>query len=151
MGEELMDTNESFFIKQITNLNRTRIGAIKYRVGASTMEYLFIDNEQLTKGNLSLQLSQIARIVLTTAKEFFFGPCKKNKSYDSFIPIDPVTNNTSAVDMIIDRMEVENVATTDDIPMLDLSKLDIAPERHAAIEKAAKGLERQGPSIKTIK
>ena len=30
------------------------------------------------------------------------------------------------------------MAATDDIPVLDLSKLDIAPEHHAAIEKVVK-------------
>ena len=68
-----------------------------------------------------------------------------------FYPIDPITNNTSAVGMIIDRVEMKDMAATDDIPVLDLSKLDIAPEHHAAIEKAVKELERQGLSIKVIK
>jgi len=60
------------------------------------MEHLSIDNGQLTKDNLPLQLNQIARVVLTTAKELFFDPYKKNKSCGSFILIDPITNNTSA-------------------------------------------------------
>ena len=55
------------------------------------------------------------------------------------------------VGMIIDRVEMKDMAATDDIPVLDLSKLDIAPEHHAAIEKAVKELERQGLSIKVIK
>ena len=53
--------------------------------------------------------------------------------------------------MIIDRVEMKDMAATDDIPVLDLSNLDIAPEHHAAIEKAVKELERQGLSIKVIK
>ena len=144
MDEEPMDINKSFFIKQTTNLSRTRIDAIKYKVDVNTMEHLSIDNGQLTKDNLPLQLNQIARVVLTTAKELFFDPYKKNKSCGSFILIDPITNNTSAVGMIIDRVEMKDMAATDDIPVLDLSKLDIAPEHHAAIEKVVKELERQG-------
>ena len=151
MDEEPMDINKSFFIKQTTNLSRTRIDAIKYKVDVNTMEHLSIDNGQLTKDNLPLQLNQIARVVLTTAKELFFDPYQKNKSCGSFILIDPITNNTSAVGMIIDRVEMKDMAATDDIPVLDLSKLDIAPEHHAAIEKAVKELERQGLSIKVIK
>ena len=57
----------------------------------------------------------------------------------------------SAVLPFIDRVEMKDMAATDDIPVLDLSKLDIAPEHHAAIEKAVKELERQGLSIKVIK
>ena len=68
MDEEPMDINKSFFIKQTTNLSRTRIDAIKYKVDVNTMEHLSIDNGQLTKDNLPLQLNQIARVVLTTAK-----------------------------------------------------------------------------------
>ena len=52
--------------------------------------------------------------------------------------------------MIIDRVEMKDMAATDDIPVLDLSKLDIAPEHHAAIEKAVKELERQGLSILSV-
>lgn len=83
MDEEPMDINKSFFIKQTTNLSRTRIDAIKYKVDVNTMEHLSIDNGQLTKDNLPLQLNQIARVVLTTAKELFFDPYKKNKSCGS--------------------------------------------------------------------
>ena len=41
------------------------------------MEQFSIDNGQLTKDDLPLQLNQIARVVLTTAKELFFDPYKK--------------------------------------------------------------------------
>ena len=151
MDEEPMDINKSFFIKQTTNLSRTRIDAIKYKVDVNTMEHLSVDNGQLTADSLPLQLNQIARVVLTTAKELFFDPYKKNKSCGSFILIDPITNNTSAVGMIIDRVEVKNMSNTDDIPVLDLPKLGIAPEHYEAVEKAVKELERQGFAVKIIK
>ena len=144
MDEEPMDINKSFFIKQTTNLSRTRIDTIKYKVDVNTMEHLSPDNGQLTKETLPLQLNQIACVVLTTAKELFFDPYKKNKSCGSFILIDPITNNTSAVGMIIDRVEMKDMSNTDDIPVLDLSKLGIAPEHYEAVEKAVKELERQG-------
>lgn len=71
MDEEPMDINKSFFIKQTTNLSRTRIDTIKYKVDVNTMEHLSPDNGQLTKETLPLQLNQIACVVLTTAKELF--------------------------------------------------------------------------------
>ena len=107
--------------------------------------------EAMTKETLPLQLNQIACVVLTTAKELFFDPYKKNKSCGSFILIDPITNNTSAVGMIIDRVEMKDMSNTDDIPVLDLSKLGIAPEHYEAVEKAVKELERQGFAVKIIK
>lgn len=135
MDEEPMDVNKSFFIKQTTNMSRTRIDSIKYKVDVNTMEHSAVP---------FLSLNEIARVVLTTAKELFFDPYQKNKSCGSFILIDPITNNTSAVGMIIDRVEVKDMNTTDDIPVLDLPKLGIAPEHYESIEKAVKELERQG-------
>ncbi len=94
MDEEPMDINKSFFIKQTTNVSRTRIDSIKYKVDVNTMEHSSVP---------FLSLNEIARVVFTTAKELFFDPYRKNKSCGSFILIDPITNNTSAVGMIIDR------------------------------------------------
>ncbi len=88
-----------------------------------------------------MQLNQIARVVLTTAKELFFDPYQKNKATGSFILIDPITNNTSAVGMIIDRVEDKDMHLAEDLPILNLPKLGIAPEHYEAIEK---GCERAG-------
>ena len=151
MDEEPMDINKSFFIKQTTNLSRTRIDTIKYKVDVNTMEHLSLENGQLTKETLPLQLNQIARVVLTTAKELFFDPYKKNKSCGSFILIDPITDNTSAVGMIIDRVEMKDMSDTEDVPVLDMTKLGIAPEHYEAVEKAVKELERQGLAVRLIK
>ena len=94
-----------------------------------------------------MQLNQIARVVLTTAKELFFDPYQKNKATGAFILIDPITNNTSAVGMIIDRVEDKDMHLSADLPVLDLPKLGIASEHYEAIEKAVKDLERQGISV----
>lgn len=72
MDEEPMDLNKSFFIKQTTNLSRSRISNIKYKVDVNTMDQLSVDNGRLTPDDLPMQLNQIARVVLTTAKELFF-------------------------------------------------------------------------------
>ena len=147
MDEEPMDVNKSFFIKQTTNLSRTHIDSIKYKVDVNTMEHLSLENGKLTKETLPMQLNQIARVVLTTAKELFFDPYQKNKACGSFILIDPISNNTSAVGMIIDRVEDKNMHLAADIPVLDLPKLGIAPEHYDAIEKAVKELQRQGLEV----
>ena len=94
-----------------------------------------------------MQLNQIARVVLTTAKELFFDPYQKNKACGSFILIDPITNNTSAVGMIIDKVEDKDMHLAEDLPVLDLPKLGIEPEHYEAIEKAVKELEHQGIKV----
>ena len=129
MDEEPMDMNKS-------------------KVDVNTMEHLSIDNGQLTRDTLPMQLNQIARVVITTAKELFFDPYRKNKATGSFILIDPITNNTSAVGMIIDRIEDKDMLVDEDIPTLDLPKLGIAPEQYEAVDKVVKELDRQGIAIK---
>ena len=151
MDEEPMDSNKSFFIKQTTNLSRTHIDTIKYKVDVNTMEHLSLENGKLTRETLPMQLNQIARVVFTTAKELFFDPYKQNKATGSFILIDPITNNTSAVGMIIDRVESKDMHQGEELPVLDLVKLGIAPEHYEAIEKAEKELERQGLGVKVVK
>ena len=151
MDEEPMDLNKSFFIKQTTNLSRSRISNIRYKVDVNTMDQLSVDNGRLTPDDLPMQLNQIARVVLTTAKELFFDPYQKNKATGAFILIDPITNNTSAVGMIIDRVEDEDMHLSEDLPVLNLPKLEIAPEHYEAIEKAVKDLKRQGIEVKIIK
>ena len=123
------------------------IDNIKYKVDVNTMEKLSLDNGRLTKETLPMQLNQIARVVLTTAKELFFDPYQTNKATGSFILIDPITNNTSAVGMIIDRVEDKDMHVSEELPVLDLPKLGIAPEHYEAVEKAVKELERQGVAV----
>lgn len=141
MDEEPMDAGKSFFIKQTTNTSRARIDSIKYKVDVNTMEHSEVP---------FLSLNEIARVVFTTAKELFFDPYQQNKSCGSFILIDPITNNTSAVGMIIDRVEAKDMQSKEDMPVLNLSELGIAPEHYAAIKKAVHALNEQGIGVKII-
>ena len=151
MDEEPMDLHKSFFIKQTTNTGRTHIDRIKYKVDVNTMEHLSVENGKLTKAELPLQLNQIARVTFTTAKPLFFDPYKKNKACGSFILIDPISNNTSAVGMIIDRVEAKDMIHALDIPVLNLSGMEIGEEHYEAIEKVVKELNRQGIAVKIEK
>ena len=150
MDEEAMDANKSFFIKQTTNLSRTHIDSIKYKVDVNTMEHLSLDNGKLTKETLPLQLNQIARVVLTTAKELFFDAYQKNKATGSFILIDPISNNTSAVGMILGPVDDKDMYIESDIPVLNLCELNISSEHYDAVEKVVKELRRQGLEIKIV-
>ena len=147
MDEEPMDMNKSFFIKQTTNLSRVRIDDIMYKVDVNTMEHLSEQNGRLTIETLPMTLNQIGRVVLTTAKEQFFDPYRTNKATGSFILIDPISNNTCAVGMIIGRLGEKELHLASDLPVIDLSRLDISPEHYPAIEKAFKELERQGIAV----
>ena len=151
MDEERMDMGKSFFLKQTTNTSRCHVERIDYKVDVNTMEHLSVDNGRLTADSLPLELNQIAHVLITTSKELFFDPYQKNKATGSFILIDPITNNTSAVGMIIDRVEDKDMHTTEEPLVLDLPRLGIGPEHYDAIRRAVKELSRQGLEIKVIK
>lgn len=151
MDEEKMDMEKSFFLKHTTNTSRTRIDSIEYKVDINTMEHLSVENGRLTKEDVPMQLNQIAKVVLTSSKELFFDSYSDNKATGAFILIDPITNNTSAVGMIINQVADKDMHNQMELPVLDLPKLGITPEHYEAIEKAVKELSRQGIDIEIRK
>lgn len=150
MDEEAMDMSKQFYIKHTTNLTRARVDSIRYKVNVNTMEQLSIDNGQLTADSLPMKLNEIARVVFTTGKPLFFDPYQKNKQTGAFILIDPITNNTSAVGMIIDRVDAKDMVTEDALAVLNLPELGIGEEHYGAIRTICKELERQGVPVKCI-
>lgn len=151
MDEEKMDMEKSFFLKHTTNTSRTRIDRIEHKVDINTMEHLSVENGRLSKDDIPMQLNQIAKVVLTSSKELFFDSYSRNKATGAFILIDPITNNTSAVGMIINQIEDKDMHNTMALPVLDLPKLGIEPQHYEAIEKAVKELARQGLAIEIKK
>lgn len=96
MDEKPMNPNTQFYIKHTTNTTKARFDQIKYKVDVNTMEKSEIGH---------LELNEIGRVVMTTVKPLFFDPYKKNRETGSFILIDPVSLNTCAVGMIIDKLQ----------------------------------------------
>lgn len=96
MDEKPMNPNTQFYIKHTTNTTKARFDQIKYKVDVNTMEKSEIGH---------LELNEIGRVVLTTVKPLFFDPYIKNRETGSFILIDPVSHNTCAVGMIIDKLQ----------------------------------------------
>ena len=141
MDEEAMDVNKQFYIKQTTHTTRARVDSIRYKVNVNTMEQSSVDH---------LELNEIGRVVFTTGKELFFDPYRRNKQTGSFILIDPITNNTSAVGMIIDRVDAKDMVTEDALATLNLPEMGIGEEHYEAIRKVCEELGRQGVSVKCI-
>jgi len=96
MSEESMDPSTQFFIKHTTLTTRVRIEKIRYKVDVNTLEQSVVDR---------FHLNEIGRVALTSTKALMFDPYEKNRQTGSFILIDPITNNTVAVGMIIDRLD----------------------------------------------
>lgn len=136
MDEQPMDRSKQFFLKHNTNTTRATIDDILYRVDVNTMEKL---------PGQDFRLNEIGQVHITTAKTLFFDPYRKNKATGSFILIDPITNNTSAVGMIIRPLEGDDINQMD-VPTLDLKALGVEDHREA-IEKCVRELSRQGLEI----
>ncbi len=141
MDEEKMDRSKQFFLKHNTNTTRANIDSVEYRVDVNTMESL--------EGR-DFKLNEIGCVRITTAKTLFFDSYKDNRATGAFILIDPITNNTSAVGMIIRPLE-ENETNEAAVPTLDLNALGIPVEHYPSIEKAVHELYKQGLEIKVVK
>ena len=141
MDEEEMDANKSFYIKQTTHTTRARVDSIRYKVDVNTMEHSSVDK---------LQLNEIGRVVFTTGKELFFDPYARNKQTGAFILIDPITNNTSAVGMIIDRVDAKDMVSEEALAVLNLPEMGIDAIHYEAIRQVCEALNKQGLPIKCI-
>lgn len=108
-----MNLTTQFYIKHTSNTTKARIDEVKYKVDVNSLEKISIDN---------LHLNEIGRVVITTSKPIFFDPYKKNRQTGSFILIDPITHNTCAVGMIIDRLDSKNLTSR----ISDVDKAKIA-------------------------
>ncbi len=100
MDEEPMNSSTQFFIKHTTQTTKARIDKIQHLVDVNTLE---------KKEATTFELNEIGRVVITTVKPLFFDAYKKNRQTGSFIFIDPVTHNTVAVGMIIDKMSSDEL------------------------------------------
>lgn len=95
MDEKPMDPETQFYIKHTSNTTKARIDDIRYRIDVNTLEKKNVD---------AFDLNEIGRAVITTMKPIFFDPYEKNANTGSFILIDPVSHNTSAVGMILGKL-----------------------------------------------
>lgn len=95
MDETPMDPYTQFNIKHNTQTTKARIDEFRYKVDVNTLE-----RSEVTR----LALNEIGRAVITTTKPLMFDAYKRNRHTGSFILIDPVSNNTVAVGMIIDKL-----------------------------------------------
>lgn len=100
MDEKPMDPFTQFYIKHNAHSTKARIDAIRYKVDVNTLEESEIDH---------FELNEIGRVVMTTTKPLLFDPYKKNRQTGAFILIDPVSHNTVAVGMILDKLSSDRL------------------------------------------
>jgi adenylyl-sulfate kinase len=100
MDEEPMDPSAQFIIKHNTNKTKARFDKIRYQIDVNTLEKKNADR---------LALNEIGRVVMTTMKPLLFDPYKRNHHTGAFVLIDPLTHNTVAVGMIIDKVDADEL------------------------------------------
>lgn len=122
MDEQPMDPSQQFFIKHNSNVTKARFDEIRYKLDINSLHKQDTDH---------LVLNEIGRTVITTARPLYFDPYRKNKITGSFIIIDPITHNTSAVGMIIDRLSSDRLPsriTTKDMKRIQSGRSLISRE-----------------------
>lgn len=100
MDEDVLDKSKQFLLKQTTQKVKARIDDVRYKVDVNTLKRSDSDG---------LDLNQIGRCVITVSRPLLFDSYSKNRQTGSFILIDPLTHNTCAVGMIIDRVDAEKL------------------------------------------
>ncbi|UBM62465.1 sulfate adenylyltransferase subunit CysN [Candidatus Sulfidibacterium hydrothermale] len=95
MDEKPMNPFTQFYIKHNTHSTKAKIDQIRYRVDVNTLEHQTIDH---------FELNEIGRVVITTVEPLYFDAYKKNRQTGAFILIDPITHNTVAVGMMLDKL-----------------------------------------------
>lgn len=124
MDESRMNLTTQFYIKHANNSAKARIDEIKYKVDVNTLE---------KSNSEEFNLNEIGRVIITTSKPLFFDPYEKNHQTGSFILIDPISHNTCAVGMIIDRLSNKNLSsriTDAEKEKIALGKSLIKPEEY---------------------
>ena len=94
MSETPMDVNRPYIVKHTTRVTRVRIDAVRYQVDVNTLHRL---------PSSGLGLNAIGRVVMTANQPLFYDPYSRNRATGCFILVDPISNNTVAAGMIIDR------------------------------------------------
>ena len=135
MDENEMDLSTQFYIKHASNNTKAKIDQVRYKVDVNTLERSSVEN---------FKLNEIGRVVITTTKPLFFDPYTKNRQTGSFILIDPLSHNTCAVGMIIDKLgskDLPSRITDTDKKTIALGKSLVTPEERR------KKLNQKGETI----
>jgi adenylyl-sulfate kinase len=135
MDEKPMSSETQFYLKHTTNTTKARIDTIRYKIDVNTLEKSGIE---------WFTLNDIGRVVITSHKPLFFDPYKKNHGTGAFVLIDPVSNNTCAVGMIIDQLKDQDLPSR--ITDMDLNKIERG-ESLISKEEREKFYDQKGATI----
>lgn len=139
MDVEVMDRGKSFFLKHTTNTTRAHVRRVEYKVNVNTMERSAAE---------ALSLNEIGLVDISTTSPLIYDAYSDNRATGAFILIDPISNFTSAVGMIVGPDETAE--SRHDLPRtltVNLSQLGIGTEHYDAVERACRFLREQGVDV----
>ena len=139
MDVEVMDRGKSFFLKHTTNTTRAHVRRVEYKVNVNTMERSAAE---------ALSLNEIGLVDISTTSPLIYDAYSDNRATGAFILIDPISNFTSAVGMIVGPGEAAE--SRHDLPRtltVNLSQLGIGTEHYDAVERACRFLREQGVDV----
>ncbi|MFT4702567.1 MAG: bifunctional enzyme CysN/CysC [Bradymonadia bacterium] len=100
MSETPLDPDRSYLLKHTTRYVRTDVDAVQWRMDLESMEQGDAD---------TLNLNDIGCVRFTTHKALHFDPYAENRATGAFIVIDPMTHNTLAAGMLLNRVSSDDV------------------------------------------
>lgn len=137
MDEHPLDPAKSFYLKHTTHTTRAHVTAIHHRVEINAGETVEADG---------IKLNEIAQVSLTADSPLIYDPYRGNRQTGAFILIDPVTNFTSAVGMIVGAEEPGAEAVPQEEKpqriVIDLDACGIDPAHDEAIAAFCRELRR---------
>lgn len=143
MDEEPLDEGKAFFLKHTTSLVRAHFGKLHHRVDINTGERVPSEG---------MRLNEIAEVSLTTASPLIFDAYNENRQTGAFVLIDPVTNYTSAVGMILGPEQDAEGAAKSRVLEISLAQCGIGEEHLEAVERFCRVVkERTGVDIRCTK
>lgn len=139
MDVEVMDRGKSFFLKHTTNTTRAHVRRVEYKVNVNTMERSAAE---------ALSLNEIGLVDISTTSPLIYDAYSDNRATGAFILIDPISNFTSAVGMIVGPDETaESRHDLSRTLTVNLSQLGIGAEHYDAVERACRFLREQGVDV----
>ena len=102
MQEPPLHSGMTYLIKHTTQSVRGSVARLHYRVDPDTLHRVAVPQ---------LGLNDIGRITLETFKPLFWDPYEHNRATGALIFIDPLTNATAGVGMLLDRIVQPEVIT----------------------------------------
>ena len=130
MSDQPLKLDQPYLIKHTTQQLTATITALLHRVDVNTLDEAPADR---------LELNEIGRVAIETARPLFFDAYASNRATGSFIVIDPISNGTVAAGMI---QEPRHEPGADRAARAALLDLEFRASRLTAAERYARAGHR---------